>query len=63
MVIEDDGAGMPVDRMNGLSALPGRSGLFGMRERLMALGGGLRLETATHHGLRVVVHVATGDNA
>jgi signal transduction histidine kinase len=63
MVIEDDGAGMPPERMNGISALPGRSGLFGMRERLTALGGGLRLEAADNQGLRVVVHVATGDKA
>jgi signal transduction histidine kinase len=61
MIIEDDGAGMPADRMNGISALPGRSGLFGMRERLLAVGGDLRLEAAPVHGLRVVVHVAIED--
>jgi glucose-6-phosphate-specific signal transduction histidine kinase len=34
-----------------------------MRERLVALGGGLRLEAADVHGLRVVVHVATEGDA
>jgi signal transduction histidine kinase len=63
MIIEDDGAGMPADRRDGITALPGRSGLFGMRERLVALGGGLRLEAAEVHGLRVVVHVATEGEA
>ena len=50
MIIEDDGVGMPEDRRNGLSALPGRSGLFGMRERLVALGGGLALEPGADAG-------------
>ena len=63
MTIEDDGAGMPAERREGITALPGRSGLFGMRERLVALGGGLRLEAAEGHGLRVVVHVATEGEA
>ena len=63
MIIEDDGVGMPADRRNGISALPGRSGLFGMRERLVALGGGLALEPAADRGLRVVVNVATESGA
>ena len=63
MTIEDDGAGMPADRRDGITALPGRSGLFGMRERLVALGGGLKLEAAEDRGLRVVVHVATEGEA
>ena len=63
MIIEDDGVGMPADKRNGISGLPGRSGLFGMRERLVALGGGLVLEAVTPRGLRVVVTVATVNDA
>ncbi len=61
MIIEDDGIGMPVERMEGISTLPGRSGLFGMRERLVALGGGLSLESPAGRGLRVVVNVRVSE--
>ena len=63
MIIEDDGVGMSEERRNGISGLPGRSGLFGMRERLVGLGGGLTLEAGVPRGLRVVVTVATENDA
>jgi signal transduction histidine kinase len=46
LVIEDDGHGLP-------DGLKPHLGLMGMRERVTAAGGTLRLETATKGGLRV----------
>jgi len=62
MIVADDGIGMPPERMNGISALPGRSGLFGMRERLTALGGNLTLEGGPEGGLRVVIRLRASED-
>ena len=51
--VTDDGAGVPPDALAALASGPGRSGLIGMRERLAAVGGTLRLIPASGHGLVV----------
>jgi signal transduction histidine kinase len=53
LVVEDDGTGLP-------SALTPHLGVLGMRERVGAAGGTLRLVTAGRGGLRVEATVPTG---
>lgn len=55
LVVEDDGRGM-------LSGLEPNLGLLGMRERVGAAGGTLRLETAATGGLRVEALVPIGND-
>lgn len=56
LVVEDDGRGM----LNGLEP---NLGLLGMRERVGAVGGTLRVETAAAGGLRVEALVPIGNEA
>ena len=56
LVVEDDGRGM----LNGMEP---NLGLLGMRERVGAAGGTLRLESATTGGLRVEARVPIGNGA
>jgi signal transduction histidine kinase len=57
LMVEDDGAGLP--RQASLSAfeLEGRLGLAGMRDRVVALGGSLRLGPGEAGGTRVAVTI------
>lgn len=56
LVVEDDGRGM----LNGLEP---NLGLLGMRERVGAVGGTLKLESATTGGLRVEARVPIGNGS
>ena len=56
LVVEDDGRGM-------LGGLEPNLGLLGMRERIGAAGGTLRLESAATGGLRVEARVPIGNGA
>jgi len=56
LVVEDDGRGM-------LAGLEPNLGLLGMRERVSAAGGTLRLEPATAGGLRVEALVPLGNGS
>jgi signal transduction histidine kinase len=57
LMVEDDGAGLP--RQASLTAfeLEGRLGLAGMRDRVVALGGSLRLGPGEAGGTRVAVSI------
>jgi two-component system sensor histidine kinase UhpB len=57
LVVEDDGAGLASDRRNQISSGSGRSGLFGLRERLSAQGGRMMLDAGERGGLRLVVEL------
>lgn len=59
LAVEDDGTGVPAGDLANLGDGPGRSGLFGMRERLAAVGGTLRIRAPAGCGicLEVVVPV------
>jgi signal transduction histidine kinase len=54
LVIEDDGRGIPVDRISGV-------GLQSMRERALELGGTLTVEPADPAGTRIVAELPVGD--
>jgi signal transduction histidine kinase len=56
LVVEDDGRGM----LNGLEP---NLGLLGMRERVGAVGGTLKLDSATTGGLRVEARVPIGNGS
>lgn len=61
LTIADDGVGLPFDRP---AAGRGRGlGLDSMRERAVAAGGALRLDSAPGIGLRVVVELPAADSA
>jgi signal transduction histidine kinase len=51
LTIADDGVGIPGPERDRLAAGAGRSGLFGMRERLVAEGGWVALEPGPNGGL------------
>ncbi len=60
LVLDDDGPGLPASDRERLGAGPagsGRSGLFGMRERLAAQGGTLALGEAPGGGLRLDIQL------
>jgi protein-histidine pros-kinase len=57
VVMEDDGIGLAPERWSEITTGPGRSGLFGMRERLTAQGGRVALHAGQHGGLRLVVEL------
>lgn len=57
LVLEDDGSGMEPERLSRISTGPGRSGLFGMRERITAQGGTVVLDPAAEGGVRLVVEL------
>lgn len=53
--ISDDGVGLPMDDPHGMNRT--RGGLAGIRERIAAVGGTLRLENRPEGGARVLVRV------
>lgn len=55
--VEDDGVGLGSEELLRLAGGAGRSGLFGMRERLAAAGGKVRFATLPAHGLAVEVEM------
>jgi signal transduction histidine kinase len=55
LVVEDDGRGLPEEELSRIASGPGRSGLFGLRERIVGVGGTVELSTAVPHGLRIAV--------
>ena len=61
LVVEDDGAGLAPERWSEITTGPGRSGLFGMRERLTAQGGQLTLAASQHGGLKLVVELPVSE--
>ncbi|HEX9166155.1 MAG TPA: ATP-binding protein, partial [Gemmatimonadales bacterium] len=61
LAVEDDGAGLPAGELARVSGGPGRSGLFGMRERLASQGGEVRLAARNGGGLRLEVSLPMTD--
>ena len=57
LVIEDDGRGLVEDELSRIASGPGRSGLFGLRERIGAVGGTVKLANAVPRGLRLSVRL------
>jgi signal transduction histidine kinase len=55
LVVEDDGRGLPEEELSRIASGPGRSGLFGLRERMVGVGGTVELSAAVPHGLRIAV--------
>jgi signal transduction histidine kinase len=55
LTIDDDGVGMPPAELNRPSGRPGRSGLFGMQERIEALGGSVVLSPRVPSGLSLTI--------
>ncbi|MEO8449400.1 MAG: sensor histidine kinase [Gemmatimonadota bacterium] len=57
VTVEDDGQGAPDGDLARLAGGPGRSGLFGMRERVGAEEGTVRFEAAPGGGFRLTVEL------
>lgn len=55
LTVEDDGVGLSEAEVARMTGGPGRSGLFGMRERLAAQGGAIHLAARDQGGLRLEV--------
>ena len=56
LAIVDDGVGVDAALLEQLGSAPGRSGLFGMRERVINVGGRLTL-SLSHPGVRVLITI------
>ena len=63
LVIEDDGRGLVEQELSRIASGPGRSGLFGLRERIGAVGGTVELANAVPRGLRLTVMLPGGTDA
>ncbi|HEX9892546.1 MAG TPA: sensor histidine kinase, partial [Gemmatimonadales bacterium] len=61
LLVEDDGVGLAAERLSQITTGPGRSGLFGMRERITAQGGRVTLDPGRAGGLRLVVELPVQD--
>jgi signal transduction histidine kinase len=55
LTVSDDGVGLGAAELARVTSGPGRSGLFGMRERLVALGGRVDVRSTPGHGLQLDV--------
>jgi signal transduction histidine kinase len=55
LVVEDDGRGLAEEELSRIASGPGRSGLFGLRERIGAVGGTVELAHARPRGLRLAI--------
>jgi signal transduction histidine kinase len=63
LVVEDDGRGLVEPELSRIASGPGRSGLFGLRERIGAVGGTVELAHAAPRGLRLSVSLPGGPDA
>jgi signal transduction histidine kinase len=63
LVVEDDGRGLVEQELSRIASGPGRSGLFGLRERIGAVGGTVELAHAAPRGLRLSVSLPGGPDA
>jgi light-regulated signal transduction histidine kinase (bacteriophytochrome) len=59
MIVEDDGRGFPADYDENTNSPALRLGLIGIRERLVAVGGTLEIETSPGCGTTVFVRIPT----
>ena len=57
LVVEDDGVGLPADQATRIANDSGRSGLFGLRERIAQVGGRVALTPGSGGGLRLEVEL------
>ncbi len=57
LTIDDDGIGMPPTELNRPGGRPGRSGLFGMQERIETLGGRVMLSLRVPSGLSLAIEL------
>ncbi len=57
LTIDDDGVGMPPADFNRPGGRPGRSGLFGMQERIELLGGRVLLSPRSPSGLSLAIEL------
>jgi signal transduction histidine kinase len=57
LTIGDDGQGLDDEGRRRLGAGPGRSGLFGMRERIEAEGGSVAIESSDLGGLAIRIEM------
>lgn len=57
LLVRDDGTGFPAGQPHGLDGRPGRSGLVGMRERIVAEGGAVEVRPGPTGGIEVEVEV------
>lgn len=55
LVVHDNGGGLPTEELPRLSGGPGRSGLFGMRERIGAEGGSVTVSSDPGNGFTLAV--------
>jgi len=53
VVVEDDGSGFDVDKIEAPSAKTGGYGLFNIKERLEHMGGRLEINSKIGHGTRM----------
>lgn len=58
--VADDGIGLSATDLERLQRGPGRSGLFGMRERIIALGGSVVLRSQVGSGVSVAAELPMG---
>ncbi|MGH7560525.1 MAG: sensor histidine kinase, partial [Gemmatimonadales bacterium] len=63
LVVEDDGRGLPEQELSRIASGPGRSGLFGLRERIGTVGGTVELASASPRGLRLSITLPGQDDA
>ncbi|MBS1240880.1 MAG: histidine kinase dimerization and phosphoacceptor region [Gemmatimonadetes bacterium] len=60
LAVSDDGIGLTAADVDRVTTGPGHSGLFGMRERITALGGTVRFSAGAGSGMRLDVELPTG---
>ena len=58
--VSDDGVGVSPTDLDRVTTGPGHSGLFGMRERITALGGTVRVSAGVGTGMQLDVELPTG---
>jgi signal transduction histidine kinase len=60
LLVSDDGIGLGAGDLDRVTTGPGRSGLFGMRERITALGGTVRFSAGAGTGMQLDVELPAG---
>ena len=60
LIVEDDGNGFDLERVQGAIKASGQFGLVGIRERLALIHGGLDVETIPGHGTTLFITVPIG---